>query len=400
MNIRAFLDSVFGRFANVRDEGTKASDSSLNDREYDLEFGTNANTFYALDTYDLCPRAYLTKYMARMPLSISFYAQANQAARETFIAYAKGIVGKETIRSYFEARFDELAVGPYPIHVKNKDWRNDYRRDIGEYFSNFVPWWEDAGWHVEAADYPVVFKVADTQYHGRIDIVLCNSNGERALIVNDINDIYIDKSGAVNQEEDQSIIKILKTRSYLYGSGYEHTDKITTLFFNFYRRNQESKRPYVVTFKWTEAELGEASSWAEDRQRDIQISRELKRWPVFEYSHHFCQQRCVHGRSCRYAGWHPELVARFCEEDEVVSVPIEFKGVNIKLREDLDPEESLYGKNDEVKKDYSSFKMPIKNMQVRKIGDLRGKTVFDLAAVRGCGKSKIAKIIDTFFTRI
>ena len=48
-------------------------------------------------------------------------------------------------------------------------------------------------------------------------------------------------------------------------------------------------------------------------------------------------------------------------------------------------------------KSISSAKSVIKNMGIVKIGDLNGKSVFDIASVHGCGIVKFETIIGLFF---
>ena len=144
MTARDFLKSVFGAFIGNSDMSIKPVMPFLRDiketNEYELESGTRADTFYALDTFSLCPRAYMLKHLAMRPLSIPFYAQVMECVRETISGYMNKKIACKEMGRHFRTLIKEKVAGPYPIHYTNKEWRADYENDIGGVFDDFNPY--------------------------------------------------------------------------------------------------------------------------------------------------------------------------------------------------------------------------------------------------------------------
>ncbi len=418
MTAKEFLKTIFGAFIGGSEMSITPVMPFVRDikevNEYELEFGTRADTFYALDAFSLCPRAYMLKHLAMRPLSIPFYAQVVDCVRETIMDYVNNEIQKEKMGTRFRALLKERAVGPFPIHYPDKNWVKDYENDIGVAFDNFSPWWEEDGW--DAVDVCVPVSNGDSNLVGTIDLLL-KKDGKYAIAAYDLGScVYIQNNGRVAQDlEGQELIKRLKRKLYLYGDALKKERGIVvTDLFLYLVKPKSRKLPVVLTYKWDQDEFNEVLAWSKKIINQISYSKESRQWPAaVVYSSrkdgtlvpdkNFCHQRCVHCVSCRWAGWHPEEISEFADGDKIIQLPPKYFGMKLKLKPELklDQEILMYQGNITIEngsvKSISSAKSVINNMGIVKIGDLNGKSVFDIASVQGCGIVKLETIIGLFF---
>ena len=423
MTVKDFLKTVFGKcIGSVDAKLPVISLPELKFIEYvnecDLECGTNPNTCYALDTFELCPRAYMIKYLAKHPLSIPFYAQVQEVVRETLYEYAKGFLPQGGVQAYFEERFGKIVVGPFPIHHPNMDWVKDYRESIGRRVATLASQWEREGWQIEDAYRPVALNLGDREIVGCIDLVLRNASGDLALVAYDINDVYVRGDGVIAQEEDKNVIRRLTRRLYLYGSSYEAAypekkGKIKKLMLTFYHPPND-RDVFSLEFDWQEPERKAAIDWADSVSRQIEAATQDKRWPavivtrlnrdgIQKEDNDFCWRRCPHCLSCRWAGWHPEEIAEFVHAEDIVRIPQKYVSVRLTLKPGLDRQRKIRDIEDRVELESGGVKgitfvqRSLELINVQTIGDLEGKTIYDFAAIPGCGLKKIETIIAFFY---
>jgi hypothetical protein len=385
--------------------------------EYELESGTRADTFYALDTFSLCPRAYMLKHLALRPLSIPFYAQVMECVRETMLEYLNRRIERKDMGSRFRSLMKETVVGPYPIHYPNKDWRADYENEIGAVFDDFNPWWEEYGWRVY--DFSIPVSNAKYKFVGVIDLLL-EKDGNYAIVAYDLGScIYIQNDGSASHVvEVEEAVRRLKRKLYLYGDVFreEHKKNITDLFL-YLVKPKSKKSAAVLRYNWDARECNEAFDWVQKVINQISHSKDDRQWPAaIIYSSrkdgslvpdkNFCHQRCVHCVSCRWAGWHPEEISEFADGNKIVQLPPKYFGVKLKLKSGLDLNQDILMYKGSVtlengsKKSASLLKAVIKNMGVVKIGDLKDKSLYDLASVQGCGLVKLETIVGLFFDQV
>ena len=111
----------------------------------------------------------------------------------------------------------------------------------------------------------------------------------------------------------------------------------------------------------------------------------------------------MHCLSCRWAGWHPEAISEYTDGNNIVQIPQKYIGVELRLKQELDMHQKISDYKGSVcvesgKEKKVSFVVRVLNaLGAEKIGDLRGKNVFDIAAVKGCGSVKLEAVIGLFF---
>lgn len=426
MKIKEFLQRAFDKFMGTAADlpldyalPTLKSVGGMN--ECDMECGTDPNSFYVLDSFALCPRAYLLKYLVKRPLSIPFFAEVQEAVRETVAQYVMDGLPHALLRSTFERLFDEFATkGSLPIFYPKKDWRGDWRREVGDYFANYAPTWEAQGWRAVEALYPVAGDIEGFSLKGVIDLVLKNREGEYALVAHDFNDVFMRKDGVVSQYEDQKIIANLSRKMYLYGHLFarqnaEASGCIKKIFLDFYHPSKTNE-PFEIEVNWSPEDEAEAIAWVGRMVRGIADATETKQWPAAEIlkkdkegrvavDRHFCQQRCPHCLSCRWAGWHwPELAKKFgLPENQIVFLPQKYIGAKIALKRGLDLQMPVlkypgtFMCEDGKERKVSGSKSVLVNMGVQTIGDLKDKTILDFAATVGCGQAKLETLLGLFY---
>ena len=117
----------------------------------------------------------------------------------------------------------------------------------------------------------------------------------------------------------------------------------------------------------------------------------------------FCWRRCPHCLSCRWAGWHPEKIAEFVHEADIVRIPQRYASVRLTLKSSLDRQRNIDEIKDSVSlesgevKSVTFVRTSLQRLNVQTIGDLEGKTVYDFAAIPGCGLKKIETIVALFY---
>ena len=358
MTAKDFLKSVFGAFIGKVDIALKTvapkwcPEDAVN--EYQLEYSTRADTFYALDTFALCPRAYMLKYLAGLSLSIPFYAQVVECVRETIAAYVRKEISKVGLRKYFESLMEDMVQGPFPIHYPDKDWLGDYKRDVGAIFDNFNSWWKDEGWMVVDVSLPVSGTYGNFGFFGSIDMLL-EKNRENAIVAYDLGGgISVRKDGSVPDDlEGLVAIERLKRKLYLYGQAYIADGKrnISTLFL-YLIKSKNRTSPVVLTYKWNPEEATKVLDWGNKVVKQAADFKARHQWPaaaIYRYGKdgtlnldkHFCYQRCVHCLSCRWAGWHPEAISEYTDGNNIVQIPQKYIGVELRLKQELDMHQKI-----------------------------------------------------------
>ncbi len=423
MTAKEFLEKVFGALLGDVDMSLPVVMPTLYQLggvdEYSLEVGTDPNTFYAIDTYSLCPRAYMLKYLAGFPLSVPFYAQVLKCARDTIAKYVLGNITKEKMYSCFQSMMSEIVVGPFPIHVQGKDWCGDYAKSFKEIFEHFEPLWEREGWIVSDTCVPICLKRDGLDISGTIDIVLKNEVGQYAIVIHELGGaVYVNKSGEVSDDEEgMSVVRQLKRKAYLYATALfdadARVDKLSVVMLNLLKPKSRNES-CVLKYEWNDLEAEQSLSWAQSKLRQIRCSTDKKEWPAVEVYRHgrdgksepdrnFCQQRCVHCLACRWAGWHPEKIERFTGGKDIAQLPQKYIGVRLRLKPGLDHDIAIGQYKgtcvlDSGKAKSASFvKKVLEKANVSVIGDLEGKSICDFASVTGCGVAKIDTIVGLFY---
>ena len=423
MDVREFLKAAFERFIGAPDIELPVMPVLLRvgeTSEYALEAGTRADTVYALETFSLCPRAYLIKHLAQKPLSIPFYAQVTEAVRETIAGVARRELSGENQASWFETRFNELVKGPFPIHKGEKDWKGDWLVAVKNAFNGFSPLWKEEGWQVFDVARPVSVELCGRSFTGALDVILKNDAGEYAVVACDHGTtVYRRQDGSLTGDEECiAVLERLKRRLYLYGQALEKDvlnaqGKIKKLMLFFYKP-KGGQRAFVQTYDWLADEASAAVAWGEKMVEGIRYATESRQWPaslffrvdgtgVLKEDRNFCLQRCEHCIACRWAGWHPESIEAFSDGTKVVQIPQKYVGTKIELKPGLDEaEEVLSYKGTFTRADGRVCKATLAKkvfqlLGVKTVGDLRGKSIFDFAAVPGCGVAKLDTILGLFF---
>lgn len=427
MDCMAWLKNAFGALTGNVDRSldcvmpTFRYGERLN--ECDLECGTDPDTFYALDTYAQCPRAYMLKYLAKMPLSIPFYAEVMEAVRETIAEFGKGRVKRDEMSADFSKRYDELVVGRFPIHRPGKDWAADWKVQVGACFEAFSPMWEFDGWDVVDAYVPVMGDVSGHKIKGVVDLLLKNDSGEYALVVHDDGSgIYLKKDGSLTEDDSQSRTQIerLTRKGYLYGLILESRNanvkgRISRLIINLVKP-KSSKVPRVLVASWTELGAEKVRAWAAEITSLIASSTARRSWPclvplriakgVLAADDDFCHERCVHCVNCRWAGMHPEEVSEYTDVTKIERMPQKYLGIGIELRADLDKGANVFEFKETATLDagkivkVTTVRRVLENLAVKKIGDLEGKNIDDLFNTPSCGVTKLEAMIALFYKKV